>query len=102
MAVDEGVGRTDVPFEKDLSIKQTAFKSEDVSLLRCERVELGWIMIYEDKKIENPEEYLDAITVNESPYFDGFEPRTPSYRLHCIEIKRGDSVLIDYTYDPYK
>ena len=103
--VTEGNGRVTVPLEitldTDLSVKQTAFKTDEVVTLRCERIELGWIMLYEDKKIENAEEYLADLKVEETVFNDGFEPRSPSYHQHRITVKREDNVLVDYLYDPY-
>ena len=104
-SMNEGVARTAVPLEitceKDLSVKQTAFRSEEPIRFSGERVELGWIMIYEDRKIENSEEYLKTLSVSEKSYTNGFEPRTSSYNLHSITVQRGDDTLLDYTYDPY-
>ena len=105
VATEEFVRRTAVPLtvslEKDLSVKQTAFKHEDVVTFRSERVEHGWIMIYEDKKIEDPEKYLSDVTVTERSFADGLEPRMPSYELHSIKVDKGGKTLIDYLYDPY-
>ena len=105
VATEEFVRRTAVPLtvslEKDLSVKQTAFKHEDVVTFRSERVEHGWIMIYEDKKIEDPEKYLSDVTVTERSFVDGLEPRMPSYELHSIKVDKGGKTLIDYLYDPY-
>ena len=104
-SVGVGVGRTAVPLEitceKDLSVKQTAFKHGEAIRFSGERVELGWIMIYEDKKIESAEEYLKSLKVSERSYTNGFEPRNPCYCLHGITVQKGGETLIDYTYDPY-
>lgn len=103
--VNENNARVNVPleitFDTELSIKQTAFKNDEVVLLRCERVELGWLMIYEDRKIENSAEYLAELTVEETVFNDGFEPRSGSYLLHRTTVKKNEDVILDYLYDPY-
>ena len=92
----------DVTMENDLSVKQTAFKHDGVIRFCSERIDLGWIMIYEDKKIEDPAEYLSALDVREETYRGGLEPRGASYFKHHIRIGRGEEALIDHTFDPYE
>lgn len=96
-------GKIEVVYEEDgLALRQVCYKG-DVGIFVCERIEVGWLIIFMDQKMDNQElnHYISTISVKDISRIDGYIPRTSSYELHEICVNQDGKELIQYIFDPY-
>lgn len=96
-------GKIDIILEDDgLALRQVCYSGAE-GIFACERLEVGWLIMFIDRKLSKQEakEYLNTIEVKDISYTDGLIPRTSSYELQDIYITENGKELLQFKFDPY-
>ena len=101
--VKRSQGKIEIVYEEDdLALRQVCYSRDD-GIFVCERVEVGWLIMFIDQKMNNQEleHYISTISIKDISKIDGYVPRTSSYELHEINVTQNGNELINYIFDPY-